>query len=443
MGHEFCGEVVELGPDTTGPAVRESRGFGAGVAVVDGSAPVGVQQRLSRGLRRVHAAFRAARPRGPQRARHAPRRVDRAPGGRDPRRGRARGSPPDDAAVVVGCGPVGLAVIAALRAVGVECIVAADFSPTRRAMARTLGAAEVVDPNEEGLVDAWRRVDGRRPLVAFEAVGVPGMIQQLLQRRAPRHAGRCGRGVHGARPRSCPSSPSPRSCRCTSPWRTAPDEFAGALRAMAEGEIDASPMITGSVDLDGVPGAFEDLARPDEHVKILVEPCGDVTARPPTRRWFGTRLAVVKYVVRAGAGRPGVVGAHWSHAANWRGRRRISPTCAGGGWRCRSSPRLGPCVAFALVQKRLLERGRGGDVDEPPDRRHRRVDGHRQLDARRPARLGGVRLPPVPAPGRRRGAGRLDPGGGVRGGIGHPGAGRRRRGGGGGRRRGGARPGRA
>jgi len=51
-----------------------------------------------------------------------------------------------------------------------------------------------------------------------------------------------------------------------------PDEFAGALRAIAEGQVDVSPMITGTVDLVGVPGAFEALASPDEHVKILVEP---------------------------------------------------------------------------------------------------------------------------------------------------------------------------
>jgi hypothetical protein len=31
-------------------------------------------------------------------------------------------------------------------------------------------------------------------------------------------------------------------------------------------------MITGEVGLDGVPGAFADLARPDEHCKILVVP---------------------------------------------------------------------------------------------------------------------------------------------------------------------------
>ena len=31
-------------------------------------------------------------------------------------------------------------------------------------------------------------------------------------------------------------------------------------------------MVTGTVDLDGVPGAFEALAHPDAHCKILVEP---------------------------------------------------------------------------------------------------------------------------------------------------------------------------
>ena len=51
-----------------------------------------------------------------------------------------------------------------------------------------------------------------------------------------------------------------------------PNEFAECLRLIAEGEIDVVPMITGEVDLDGVPGAFEALANPEEHCKILVVP---------------------------------------------------------------------------------------------------------------------------------------------------------------------------
>ena len=46
------------------------------------------------------------------------------------------------------------------------------------------------------------------------------------------------------------------------------------LRAIGEGEIDVTPMITGTCGIDGVPAAFEALGHPDDHVKILVEPGG-------------------------------------------------------------------------------------------------------------------------------------------------------------------------
>jgi threonine dehydrogenase-like Zn-dependent dehydrogenase len=51
-----------------------------------------------------------------------------------------------------------------------------------------------------------------------------------------------------------------------------PTEFTDSLRAIAEGEIDVAPVITGEVGLDGVGAAFDDLANPDEHCKILVTP---------------------------------------------------------------------------------------------------------------------------------------------------------------------------
>ena len=51
-----------------------------------------------------------------------------------------------------------------------------------------------------------------------------------------------------------------------------PEEFASTLREIAEGRLDVAPMITGEVGLNGVPEAFETLAHPDEHCKILVVP---------------------------------------------------------------------------------------------------------------------------------------------------------------------------
>ena len=77
-----------------------------------------------------------------------------------------------DAALVIGLGPVGLACIAAMKLLGIGPIVGADFSPARRRLAEHLGCDEVVDPATETAIDAWRRIDGVKPLVVFEAVGV-------------------------------------------------------------------------------------------------------------------------------------------------------------------------------------------------------------------------------------------------------------------------------
>src|SRR4051794_13658477 len=59
-------------------------------------------------------------------------------------------------AVVVGCGPVGLAVVTALRVRGVPLIVAADLSAARRRTAERLGAHVVGDPRTTPATSAWR-----------------------------------------------------------------------------------------------------------------------------------------------------------------------------------------------------------------------------------------------------------------------------------------------
>jgi threonine dehydrogenase-like Zn-dependent dehydrogenase len=51
-----------------------------------------------------------------------------------------------------------------------------------------------------------------------------------------------------------------------------PEEFAETHRIITDGTWDLEPLITGTVDVDGIPQAFDDLGRPDEHAKIIVEP---------------------------------------------------------------------------------------------------------------------------------------------------------------------------
>jgi len=178
---------------------------------------------------------------------------------------------PEHAAVVLGAGPVGLAVIAALRSLGVEPIVTADFSATRRRLALTMGAHEAVDPAVEPAIEAWRRLGSKAPVVIFEAVGVPGMLDAAMS-DAPRGAQVLVVGVCMQPDTVHPFFGISKELSVQFVLGYDPTEFADTLRHIAEGELDVAPLITGEVGLDGVGDAFAALADPEQHCKILVVP---------------------------------------------------------------------------------------------------------------------------------------------------------------------------
>jgi threonine dehydrogenase-like Zn-dependent dehydrogenase len=170
-----------------------------------------------------------------------------------------------EAALVLGCGPIGIAIIAGLHHRGVETIVAADFSARRRKLAEKMGATSTVDPANGS------PFDGARPAVVFEAVGVPGIIDDIL-RRAPIGARVVVAGVCMQADTFHPYFAIAKQINVQFVLAYDPTEFTDCLRAIAEGDIDVAPMITGEVGLDGVGEAFDDLAHPDAHCKILVTP---------------------------------------------------------------------------------------------------------------------------------------------------------------------------
>ena len=87
--------------------------------------------------------------------------------------------------------------------------------------------------------------DGASPAVVFEAVGVPGIINDVM-RRAPVGARACRRRrVHAARHRASATSASPRRSTCSSCSPTTRSSSRSRLRAIAEGDIDVAPLITG------------------------------------------------------------------------------------------------------------------------------------------------------------------------------------------------------
>lgn len=52
---------------------------------------------------------------------------------------------------------------------------------------------------------------------------------------------------------------------------------------LADGKINATPLVTGTVGLDGVADAFESLADPGAHAKIIIDPSSTAALQPPRR----------------------------------------------------------------------------------------------------------------------------------------------------------------
>jgi threonine dehydrogenase-like Zn-dependent dehydrogenase len=175
------------------------------------------------------------------------------------------GIQPGESALVLGCGPIGIAVVAALRTRGVDAIAAADFSPKRRELAATMGANQTIDPAQGSPFDT------AKPAAVFDAVGVPGIIDDVMRRA--RHGTRLVVvGVCMQADTVHPFFAIAKEISVQFVLAYEPQEFSDSLRSIAEGDIDVSPIITGAVSLEGVATAFAELADPERHCKILVTP---------------------------------------------------------------------------------------------------------------------------------------------------------------------------
>ena len=268
FGHEFCCEVLDYGPKTekmikpgtrvcSMPLMMEAdgpKGMGYSNTYVGGyaermvlSAPLMLE--VPNGLPTEHAALTEPL----------------AVGVHAVEKGNLTG---DEAPLVVGCGPVGLAVIAALKLKGIHPIVAADFSPKRRELAVLMGADIVVDPAAES---PYGKLAADKRAAVFECVGVPGLIQQVFE-KAPRDARVIVVGVCMEPDTIEPLFAIFKELNLQFVLGYTPEEFARSLRLLAEGKVDAEALITGKVGLEGVKGAFEELGNPERHTKILVEP---------------------------------------------------------------------------------------------------------------------------------------------------------------------------
>ena len=176
---------------------------------------------------------------------------------------------PDEAALVMGAGPVGLAVVLWLRHLGVRTILVSEKSPGRRAVAERLGATAVVEPG--GVLPATQRHAPDGLGVVFEATGVPGLIAQGVNAAAFR-----GRvvvvGVCNHPDTLFPLAGILKEATVHFVLAYELSDFRYTVAMLEQERIDPSPMITDRIGLDEVPAMFETLAAPTTQAKVLIAP---------------------------------------------------------------------------------------------------------------------------------------------------------------------------
>lgn len=163
--------------------------------------------------------------------------------------------------LVIGGGSIGLCVLLALKAAGAGEVTVVEPQAGKRAIARALGASNTLPPEEMEQVASYTAVfdcvasqatldAGCRQCVGGGTVVVVGVAEGARHVPLPRlqrfEIDLVGTGMY------------------------VPIDIDQAIRALANGSIDAAPLISGVRPLAAAPAAFDEAMEPD-NVKILID----------------------------------------------------------------------------------------------------------------------------------------------------------------------------
>ncbi|WP_185965210.1 zinc-binding dehydrogenase [Glacieibacterium frigidum] len=272
LGHEYVGEVAAFGPGTAQALKIGDRVCSVPFLLKNGApAPIGANVEIDGAYAEYFLGTEALLLRIPDGVPDAAAALVEPLGIGIHAVAKSRIDGNSHAAVVLGCGPIGLAVAAVLRMRGVETIVASDFSTRRRALALQMGATLAVHPRE---ASPFAALSAGRPVVVFDCTGVRGVLAQAI-RDVPVGTQIVVAGIPQGEESFSPMIAIAKELNLQFVLYYAPEEFAAALDAVAAGQLDWQPLVTGTVGLDGIAGAFAALEDPEAHAKIMIDPSSD------------------------------------------------------------------------------------------------------------------------------------------------------------------------
>ena len=281
MGHEFCGEIVEIGPLVGGYAIGDRVtslpyiGCNTCEPCVAGKG-MHCENIRGLGLGQLPGAYAEYVMCGAKSLFKLPDNVDSRLGALvEPLsvglHGVNRsGLGPGAACVVMGGGPIGLATLLWCKAKGAATVVVSELAPGRSELARRLGATEVVNPTIKDPAERIREITGRGPDLVFECIGVKSTLESAISMVAT-----LGRVVVLG---VCMEPDEITPVRCIFKEITVSfvlgyndAEFQETINALSQGKIDPRPMVTDVIGVDHVPEMFAALRKPGGQAKVIVE----------------------------------------------------------------------------------------------------------------------------------------------------------------------------
>jgi len=171
--------------------------------------------------------------------------------------------------LVIGAGPVGLATMLWAKFLGARHVIVSEKAEVRRKMAAKFGATDAIDPGQP-LVPQVEKIAGKAPDVIFECVGVPGLLNTAMM-EAPRGGRIVVAGVCQQADTIMPLMGILKELEIQFVLGYRPDDFEYVIAMIASDRIDVCAMVTDIVDLNGLPGAFEALRKPSHQCKVMLE----------------------------------------------------------------------------------------------------------------------------------------------------------------------------
>jgi (R,R)-butanediol dehydrogenase/meso-butanediol dehydrogenase/diacetyl reductase len=171
--------------------------------------------------------------------------------------------------LIIGAGPVGLATMLWTKFLGARHVIVSEKAEVRRQMAAKFGATGAIDPSEP-LVAQVQKIAGKAPDVIFECVGVPGLLNTAML-EAPRGCRIVVAGVCQQPDTILPLMGIVKELEIQFVLGYRPDDFDYVIAMIASDRIDVAHMVTDIVDLDALPAAFEALRRPSHQCKVMLE----------------------------------------------------------------------------------------------------------------------------------------------------------------------------